>query len=168
MIRRTMNKNAGFTLIEVLIAVLLLAGGLLGLAALQSTSLGHNQSAYNRSQATQLAYDMADRIRANPVESSNRADADPSTLANSAYVATAAPSAKANCSNSSTGCSAADMAENDRFQWLANVVATLPRGTGSIAVVAATRTFTITINWDDNKDGAVNTNDPNFAMSFQL
>ena len=60
-----MNKNAGFTLIEVLIAMLVLAVGLLGLAGLQATSLRNNQSAYNRSQATQLAYDIADRMRAN-------------------------------------------------------------------------------------------------------
>jgi type IV pilus assembly protein PilV len=42
-----MNKNAGFTLIEVLIAMLVLAVGLLGLAGLQATSLKNNQSAYN-------------------------------------------------------------------------------------------------------------------------
>ena len=61
-----MNKNTGFTLIEVLIAMLVLAVGLLGLAGLQATSLKNNQSAYNRSQATQLAYDIADRMRSNP------------------------------------------------------------------------------------------------------
>ena len=60
-----MKTNTGFTLIEVLIAMLVLAVGLLGLAGLQATSLKNNQSAYNRSQATQLAYDMADRMRAN-------------------------------------------------------------------------------------------------------
>ncbi|MCX7101946.1 MAG: type IV pilus modification protein PilV, partial [Methylobacter sp.] len=60
-----MKQTAGFTLIEVLIAMLVLAVGLLGLAGLQATSLKSNQSAYNRSQATQLAYDLADRMRAN-------------------------------------------------------------------------------------------------------
>jgi len=58
-----MFKTTGFTLIEVLVAVVVLAGGLLGLAALQVTSLSSNQTAYNRSQATQLAYDIADRMR---------------------------------------------------------------------------------------------------------
>ena len=60
-----MNKNTGFTLIEVLIAMLVLAVGLLGLAALQASSLRNAQSAYNRSLATELAYDLADRMRAN-------------------------------------------------------------------------------------------------------
>ncbi len=64
-----MKTNTGFTLIEVLIAMLVLAVGLLGLAGLQATSLRNNQSAYNRSQATQLAYDLADRMRANFTES---------------------------------------------------------------------------------------------------
>ncbi len=159
-----MNKNTGFTLIEVLIAVLLLAGGLLGLAALQATSLRNNQSAYYRSQATQLAYDMADRIRANP----DVANANGLTLA--AYAATTSPAAQASCSNT-TGCTPALMAQNDRTQWLANIAAVLPSGTGTITnitdatVVPVTHTFTITISWDDNRSGAVDTN---FAMSFQL
>ena len=60
-----MKTHSGFTLIEVLISMLILAVGLLGLAGLQATGLRNNLSAYNRSQATQLAYDMADRMRAN-------------------------------------------------------------------------------------------------------
>lgn len=159
-----MNKAAGFTLIEVLIAVVLLAGGLLGLAALQAASLKNNQSAYNRSQATQLAYDMADRIRANPVESSDRANTNPSTLAASAYAATATPAPQASC-DSSPGCTSALMAQNDRAKWLADIASNLPSGTGTIAVDAATRVFTITINWDDNRSGAADTH---FAMSFQI
>lgn len=159
-----MNKNSGFTLIEVLIAVVLLAGGLLGLAALQAASLKNNQSAYNRSQATQLAYDMADRIRANPVESSDRANTNPSTLAASAYFATATPAPQASC-DSSPGCTPALMAQNDRAQWLANI-ASLPSGTGDITPnAAATRVFTITISWrDDNRSDAVTS----FTMSFQI
>lgn len=158
-----MNKNSGFTLIEVLIAVVLLAGGLLGLAALQAASLKNNQSAYNRSQATQMAYDMADRIRANPVESSDRANTNPSTLAASAYFATATPAPQASC-DSSPGCTPALMAQNDRAKWL-EIVNNLPSGMGTIAVDAATRVFTITISWrDDNRSDAVTS----FTMSFQI
>lgn len=54
----------GATLVEVLIAVVVLAIGLLGYAALQSTSLQAVHSAQSRSQATWLAYDIADRLRA--------------------------------------------------------------------------------------------------------
>jgi len=52
-----------------LVAMLVLAIGLLGLAGLQVVGLRNNQSAYLRAQATQLAYDMADRMRTNILES---------------------------------------------------------------------------------------------------
>ena len=54
----------GATLIEVLVSLLVLSIGLLGVAALLSTSLRHNHSAHLRSQATVLAHDIVDRMRA--------------------------------------------------------------------------------------------------------
>ena len=59
------RQQAGFSLLEVLIAVLVLSIGLLGLAGLQTYSLQNNQSALNSSHATVLAQDMIDSIRAN-------------------------------------------------------------------------------------------------------
>lgn len=59
-----MQKQTGFTLIEILVTVIVLSIGLLGLAGLQATSFKFNSTAYQRSQATSLAYDIADRIRA--------------------------------------------------------------------------------------------------------
>jgi type IV pilus assembly protein PilV len=56
----------GFTLLEVLIALLVLSIGLLGLAALQTTGLRSNQMATMRTLATEAAYDITDRMRANP------------------------------------------------------------------------------------------------------
>jgi type IV pilus assembly protein PilV len=55
----------GFTLVEILVSMVILAIGLLGLASLQTLSLKDNQDAYLYSQASALAYDMSDRIRAN-------------------------------------------------------------------------------------------------------
>ena len=60
-----MKSERGMTLIEVLVAVLVLAIGLLGLAGLQMTGLKSNHSAYLRSQTTLLAYDLTDRMRVN-------------------------------------------------------------------------------------------------------
>lgn len=69
-----MNANqAGFSLLEVLIALLVLSIGLLGLAGLQTASLQSNQSAAQVSQATFLAYDMFDRMRANRTEALDNA-----------------------------------------------------------------------------------------------
>ena len=62
-----MTKSRGFTLIEVLIALVILSVGLLGLAGLQIISLKNNQSTYARGQANLMAMDVIDRIRANPV-----------------------------------------------------------------------------------------------------
>lgn len=160
-----MNKSKGFTLIEILIAVVILAGGLLGLAGLQASSLRNNQSAYYRSKATQLAYDMADRIRANFAEANK--------LATSAYqtVDPTAATAQADCTTVTTTCTTADMATNDLFEWntaITNTSNGLPSGAGTIALVAATKVFTITIRWDDDRDGDVDASDPNFQMSFHL
>lgn len=148
-----MNKNSGFTLIEVLIAVLVLATGLLGLAGMQAVSLKNNQSAYNRSQATQLAYDLADRMRANISGKTSYTAILPSSA-----------TAKANCLTT-TGCSVSDMATNDLYQWNLAVSTALPSGIGTIAVTA--NVYTITITWDDDQDGS-DVNNPSFLTSFQL
>lgn len=58
-----LGSQSGTTLIEVLVAIVVLSVGLLGLAGLQMTGLKSNHSAYLRSQATLLAYDLSDRMR---------------------------------------------------------------------------------------------------------
>jgi len=59
------RKNAGFSMIEVLITIVILMIGLLGLAGLQTKALTAQMEAYQRSQALILLKDMADRINAN-------------------------------------------------------------------------------------------------------
>jgi type IV pilus assembly protein PilV len=62
-----MNRpSRGFSMIELLVAVLVIEVGVLGVTALQMVSLQNNRSALVRSEAVQLAYDMMDRIRGNP------------------------------------------------------------------------------------------------------
>jgi len=63
------NRQRGVTLIEILITLLVLAVGLLGLAALQGLSLQTGQIAYQRSQAVNIAYEVADFARANRTRS---------------------------------------------------------------------------------------------------
>lgn len=164
-----MKTNAGFTLIEVLIAVVVLAAGLLGLAALQTTTLSNNQSAYFRSQATQLAYDISDRMRSNQagVTAGNYNDA-----------AATADDCEANI------CTPAQMAGYDLNRWNAALTAPrdgLPSGTGvvcidstpedvPVATPAAKRcdgfgtNYAIKIWWDDNRSGAAN---QRFITSFR-
>lgn len=152
-----MTKNNGFTLIEVLVSTVVLSIGLLGLAGLQAGNLKNNQSAYYRSQATQLAYDIADRMRANASASGNYL---------SANMAVAAATQQAACTTVGTACTPAKMAENDLYDLKSALASALPAGSASIT--AASGVFTVTINWDDNHDGSTNSSDPNFLMSFQL
>jgi type IV pilus assembly protein PilV len=59
------NRQQGFSLIEVLVAAVIIAIGLLGLAGLQTRSLQMNQSAHYRSQANFYAYEIVDAMRMN-------------------------------------------------------------------------------------------------------
>ena len=155
-----MKKNAGFTLIEVLVAMVILAIGLLGLSGMQATALRSNLSAYYRGQATQLGVDMADRMRANMAEGKK--------LENSTYITITPSSAtsKSGCMTIAGSCSSTELAEHDLFQWQQNLTSILPAGIGTISITG--KISKVLINWDDNRDGSVNNNDPNFEMNFQL
>lgn len=126
-----MNRHhvKGFTLVEALVALLVLSIGLLGVAALQLTALQNNNNALFRSQATYLAYDIADRIRA------NRGAA----LAGGYVVGYGAAPA------------GATVERTDIQAWKTMLAATLPAGDGSIDINAATGAAVIRIRWDDSK-----------------
>jgi type IV pilus assembly protein PilV len=130
------NTQKGFTLLEVMIAVLVLAIGLLGLAHLHISSLKVNQSAEFRSLATTLAADMFDRMRANQSAAQNgdyalALDADPPN----------SPSA---------------VAEIDIDEWLSKVQESLPQGDASIVcpafVVNTEFLCDITVSWTEMQD----------------
>lgn len=59
------RRQGGFSLIEVLVTIIIVAIGLLGLAALQARAYNSEFESYQRSQAVTLAYDMVERIRTN-------------------------------------------------------------------------------------------------------
>jgi len=134
--RLHIHKHRGFTLLEVLIALLVLSIGLLGLAALQTSGLRSNQMATMRTLATQIAYDMTDRMRANPTG-----------VNNSEYVIT---TAQAPAATTATGTALDDLTE-----WRAQV-ARLPGGLSSITRSAGPPvTHEITVYWDEERKGAV-------------
>jgi type IV pilus assembly protein PilV len=119
-------RDAGFTMLEVLIAILVIAIGLLGLAGLQAISLKQGQSAYYRSVATQLGYDMSDRMRGNL--NGVLGNAYNRTGINTDY-----STAVANCTTTA-GCVAADLARNDGFEWQQLVQTLLPGGEGIVCL----------------------------------
>lgn len=115
-------RQRGFSLIEALIALVVLSIGLLGIAALQTQSLLQSRNAFLTSQATSLAQDMADRIRANPQGSYNLAEgAD-------------APSGDS-------------LAANDMRGWLADIATTLPESSAEILI--SNRRIDITLEWQE-------------------
>ncbi len=136
------RQMTGFTLIEVLVALLILSVGLLGMAGLQATSLRFNNDSYLQTQATTIANDMADRLRANA-----------STAALAAYPGTA-PAQNASC-YAAGGCTSAQMVANDLFEWN-QAVATLPAGQGAIVALGG-GLFAITVRWDERRNGATGT-----------
>jgi len=134
--RALRTRADGFTLIEALIALLVLSIGLLGVAAMQLASLQANNGAFQRTQATFLAQDIADRMRANRVAAIN---GDYNFA-----VGDAAPVAPAT------------VAEEDIVAWKTRLAATLPQGASAapdaaVAVDAGTGVALIRIQWDDSK-----------------
>ena len=156
------RDQSGFTLLEILVAMVVLSIGLLGLAGLQAVSLNNNQIAYFRAIASQQAYDMADRIRANRTgiaagnynNLNNTTPVDPNCVANN--------------------CTAANMAISDHSQWNANNGRLLPAGVGTVtcfeglAAGCTTNgpnwTFDITVSWTE-KNAAANATQ-NFTTRF--
>ena len=129
--RISRRHSGGFTLLEVLVSLLILSVGLLGIAGLQLTGLRSNQSAYVRSQATILAYDILDRMRANRAE----AQSGGYNIANKSDLP------------SSSGSSLADA---DLYDWGNDVLDMLPAANVSVNV-AADNTVSISISWDDSR-----------------
>ena len=146
-------KQSGFTLLEVLVAVLVLAIGLLGLAGLMTSSIRNNQSAYQRTQATWLAYDIVDRMRV------NRAAA----LASNYNTALGSP---VTCVASPALAGA--MAAQDLTDWKNQIACALPAGDGAVAV-QANRTVTVTVQWNDSRGIGNNTgNAGDSAQQFTI
>lgn len=142
---RTPLRQAGFTLLEILIALIILSIGLLGLAGLQANSLKNNNSAYQRTQASLLANEMLDRIRANR-----------QGLAAGAYdVIDSTTTDDPGCITS--GCSSTQMAQYDAHDWSGRLASLLPSGQGTVSGGGANSVFTITVMWDDARTGATGT-----------
>ena len=141
------SVQRGVSLIEVLVAVVVLTIGLLGLAGLQANGMKVSLSSHYRAQAAQLAQDMADRMRANVAS----ARAGKFTRALSAADETDINKELAEINN-----------------WMARV-RMLPDGQGGISFDGTTPLATITIQWDDSR-GAVRgaSATPPFILQAQI
>lgn len=127
-------KESGFTLLEILIAMLVLSIGLMGLAGLMASSMRNNLSASHRTQATWMAYDIIDRMRANRAKAI--AGAYATSLGSPVTCTAAAPSGT--------------IQAQDIAAWKSQINCVLPAGDGSIAVTNTARA-TVIIKWDDSR-----------------
>lgn len=164
-VNRNKISQSGSTILEVLVSLLVLSGGLLSMGGLQTVSLKNNQTAYYRTQATVFANDMAERMRGNL-----------SAIDAGAYDDVAGADT-ANC-YTSAGCTAAEMAAQDIDDWEDEVALALPGG-ASVVCLDATQedgtpaanacdgngsVYAIKIWWDDDRDG---TSEQRYVLSFQ-
>ncbi|HKK14561.1 MAG TPA: type IV pilus modification protein PilV [Gammaproteobacteria bacterium] len=160
------RPQQGFTLVEVLVALIVLSIGLLGLAAMQTKGLHYNHEAYLRSAATVLAQDMTDRMRANR-----------SAVLKGDYSTQSAPSDPGyDCANSfpggNTTCTPAQIAKADRYAWYTQAQSDLPGGcsgsgckicldgnpTDNTACDGSGSVYSIILSWKEK--------DPNAATGF--
>lgn len=147
------SKSAGFTLIEVLVAVLVLAIGLLGMAGLHSLSLQSNQSAYQRTQASILAHALVDEMRMNVGEDFDGFEA-------SSFNTTQ------NCIGEAVTCSAADLANFSKSEWVAALEAAIPGADATVDRVGDI--YTITITWTSRVATAGNATAASLTINTQL
>lgn len=147
------KSQHGFSMIEVLISVLVISIGLLGMAGLQTTGIQQSHNSYLKTQASMLAYDMADRMRSNLVGvAAGHYDAvDNGTLD---LIADEPECADTNA------CTASEIAAIDVYQWTSSdaggsLASSLPSGHGMVSNDGGI--FTITVLWDENRTGNTGT-----------
>ena len=139
----SLRRYMGFSLLEVLIALVILSVGLLGLAALQAEGLRGSSNALMRYQASRLTGDIIDRMRANPAGTS----ADNYEIL-STQTATQSVVCAEKVGTVSSTCTPAQMAAYDLFLWRADLTALLPQSTSSITKISASK-FAINVGWND-------------------
>lgn len=142
--RQPLDGEHGFTLIESMVALLVLSIGLIGIAALHGQGLNASRTAIYRTTAVNLSADMADRIRTNRV-------------AGTAYENAAADHGCDPSGGAAIDCTPVELAEHDLLRWENRVSNLLPNGTGDVTVDDTTDpvTYTIEVTWDEVGEGSL-------------
>jgi len=130
------RHSSGFSLVEVLIALVIMSVGMLGIAGLYVQSMQAGRTSMFRHNAVILVGDVADRIRANPT-------------AGAAYAA--AGGADNGCVAQGVNCSQPQMAAHDILLWTEQAADTLPGGAVTVIFDGAANppTYNITATWTE-------------------
>jgi type IV pilus assembly protein PilV len=174
-LHRAPSRQQGFSMLEVLIAVLVFSLGMIGLAGLLIFAISSNHVAYLRTQATFLAHNMANRMSANPAAV---------WAGNYNINAVLAPGTGITMT-CAAGCSPADLATRDIQVWSQQLNTFLPNVKGAINCSAANLTYQPTpaqianrppyggtcqmvLQWNEASSGSNGNQQPNtFAWTFQ-
>lgn len=149
------HRQAGFTLVEAMVALVVLSVGMLGIAGLYVTTLRSGGGSIYRMQAVNLASDLADRIRAN-------------RTANLAYLAAPLDNGCYGALAVAVICTPQQMAATDLAVWQTQVANVLPAGTGlitSVVPVAGSTTmytYTINVSWTESSGT------PSYTLTLQI
>lgn len=133
-IPKQLKKQRGMTLLEILVAVLVLSIGMLGVAGLQTSNMRNAQSAHQRTMAVMLASGMAERIRANR-----------------ALALTGAFKLSKTCTPITT---AGSIQQLEHKNWISEIQTGINSASttcGEVSYDSGTRTYTITVHWDDSR-----------------
>lgn len=152
-------RMRGATMIEVLIAFLLLSFGILGLSGMQINALKNNQSALQRSQASMLAYSLMDAMRANR-EASMNGDY------NLGSIDTAGGTHETICS-APTGTT---LANHDHVRWFEDVKSALGDAATTCAAIVCDGdgNCAIAIDWQDTRTGLASQEQQSFSLTSRL
>lgn len=164
-LRRHRTRERGVTLLESLVAILVVALGILGILAMQMRTLSDTQTAVRRAQAIRLIEDLSERMMVNPNALLNLSEYA------SDYAKKAEDYDGADCF--SAACNPAEQAAYDLWQWKTTVEETLPAGQASIflapgeTIDANRRQLGVMVAWRENESAltrALSDDDPINAM----
>ncbi len=136
------HTQEGFSLVEVMVAMVIFAIGLLGVAALMASNMSYTTSSQYRTQATFMAYDILDRMRVNPDEA----------IQNNTYsIGIGTNPGAASCYN--VACTPSQIAQADLTEWKDALNTLLPGGDGSVTRVVAggSTLFRVEVVWDESQ-----------------
>lgn len=143
----SLRRQTGMTLIESLIAIVVMALGILGIVGIQMRTLVETQTSNSRAQAIRLIDNLSERVRLNPSASTASVNANYITAFGDTPASTSC----------STGCTAANLAAYDRGAWKRLVQSTLPLGDAAVFFAADEidtgnrRQLGVMVSWRENE-----------------